>query len=202
MAVRQAWGIFSSNLRCRDWKRLGIQRRLNLLDRCVGSFLLHRISLWPASETICEKLGRIQRHMVARALGLYKLPVESFKVYFKRCSDEARKCIGSTICDWSLRWIRATLSWDDHMSRDWAWQQKFFNAYPQSRSFVCHPQSGFQMLHVKEFFCTSFSWAVALSRVLPASFFAAVRVVCETERSHSSRTNTRCIKGFCPSALS
>ena len=117
------------------------------------------------------------------------------KTYFTRCSDEARKCIGSNICDWSLRWIRATISWDDRMSRDWVWQRKFYEPYPQSRSVVCHPRSGFQMLHVKEFFCTSFSWAVALSRFKQASFVAAVRVVCETERSHSSRTNTRCVKG-------
>ena len=87
--------------------------------------------------------------MPTRALELYKLSVESFKTYFKRCSDEARKHIGSTICDWSLRWIKATISWDKHMSRDWVWQQRFFEAYPQSRSCVCRPRSGFQMLDIK-----------------------------------------------------
>ena len=134
------------------------------MDRTVGLFLAHRLQLWPASEFVVKKLGRLQRHMIARALGLFKLPTDSFQTHFKRCSREARAHVGSTMSDWSASWIRATAQWDDHMSRDWLWQSRFFEEHPQSRSSISKRFSGFQMLQVKSIYATSFSWAAALSR--------------------------------------
>ena len=134
--------------------------------------------------------------MIARALGLFKLPIDSFQTYFKRCSRESRAHVGTTMSDWSSSWIRATVQWDDHMSRDWLWQIQFFEEHPQSRSSISKPFSGFQMLQVKSIYATSFSWAAALSRFRTGDFFSARRVLQETPRSHSSRTNTRCITGF------
>ena len=135
-------------------------------------------------------------HMIGRALGFFKLSTDSFQVYFKRCSGESRAHVGTTMSDWSASWISATVKWDDHTSRDWLWQSKFFQEHPQSRSVISKRFSGFQMLQIKSFYATSFSWAVALSRFRTGDFFSAVRVVQETPRSHSSRTNTRIITGY------
>ena len=194
--VRTAWGIFARNLRVWDWKRLGSTRRLKLLDRTVGLYVISRLQLWPANDAMVKKLGRLQRHMVARTLGLHKLSTETFKVFFARCSREAVSHIGTSLSDWTKAWVRATLSWDKHVERDWSEQKRFFEDFPQTRSTISFPGSGLCLRHIDNIYTTSFSWAAALSRFKGTEYFDSLRVVTTTPRSHSSRTGTRSVQGF------
>ena len=194
--VRTAWGIFARNLRVRDWQRLGSVRRLRLLDRTVGLYVLSRLQLWPANDAMVKKLGRLQRHMVARTLGLHKLSTDTFKEFFARCSREAVSHIGTSLSDWTKTWVRSTLSWDAHLERDWSEQKRFCEDFPQISSTISFPGSGFCLRHIDNIYTTSFSWAAALSRFRGPEFFDSIRVVTKTSRSHSSRTGTRSVQGF------
>ena len=104
-------------------------RRLKLHDRTVGSYVVSRMQLWPANEAMVKKLGRLQRHMVARTLGLHKLSTDTFKEFFARCSREANSHIGKSLSDWTKAWVRATLSWDKHVERDWSEQKRCFRTF-------------------------------------------------------------------------
>ena len=155
-----------------------------------------RMQLWPANEAMVKKLGRLQRHMVARALGLHKLSTDTFKEFFARCSREANSHIGKSLSDWTKAWVRATLSWDKHVERDWSEQKRFFEDFPQTYATISFAGSGFCLRHIDNIYTTSFSWASALSRFKGAEYFDSLRVVTTTPRSHSSRTGTRSVQGF------
>ena len=196
-ALRKAWGIFHSNLRVRGWSRLGIQRRLALLDRCVKPFLLHRLQLWGPSGALLKRLARVQRHMVSRALGNFRLPWESFKTFYQRCSRETRSHIGTSISDWACAWASSVVSWDAHLARDWSEQCRFLSMYPLSRPHYALGVDAWHFCNMTHTFATQFSWAASLSRVQDENFFDKIRTTFNNAVGRvSTRTGTRSVKGF------
>ena len=76
-----AWASFHLNVRCRLWKRLGQGRRLALLERVVKPVVLHKLRAFSPSKYWFKQVCKLQKHMVSRALGNFRLPCEDRKTY-------------------------------------------------------------------------------------------------------------------------
>ena len=73
--VSRSWAIFLSNCRKRGWRQLGVRRRLTLLDRCVRPYVLYKLQICGPTSHWFGKVKKLQRHLVGRALNLYRLSV-------------------------------------------------------------------------------------------------------------------------------
>ena len=100
--------------------------------------------------------------MVSRALGNFKLPIETFKTFFQRCSSETRRHIGVEVSDWVKSWQQSTLSWDAHLKRDGEAQAAFLSKYPQTRTASGGQSDGWSFPNIEEVYLTGFPWAAAL----------------------------------------
>ena len=188
-----AWALFWSNVRCRSWKKLGLRRRLVLLDRCVRPFVLNKLQIFGPTKFWVSQLDKLQRHMLSRALGHHRLPTDDLKTYWKRVSGCVREHLGSSVSVWSIEWLKATVRWDSHAHRDFCEQERFVRSHPD---FV-NPSSGSGNVAssssfgtVEEFFGTSFSWAARLTRFMDSDFFESKRVVINQAR-HADVTHTK-----------
>ena len=112
------WAAFYANVRCRGWKRLGMQRRLTLLDRAIKPLLAYRLRIHGPTTAFVVQLEKLQRHIVSRAVGNFKLSTEDFKTFYARASRQAKSLIGTRVSDWALDWVKGTLLWDAHIRRD------------------------------------------------------------------------------------
>ena len=75
-AVAACWAAFYASVRPRSWKRLGVQRRLVLLDRVMRSLLSYKLRIHSPSPHYFAQLQKLQRHMISRACGNYRLATE------------------------------------------------------------------------------------------------------------------------------
>ena len=217
LCTASAWSAFHANVRCRFWRRLGLTRRLALLDRVVKPILLFRLQPFVPTVHWAGQLRKLQRHMVSRALGNYRLPCESLRDYWKRVSRIVRQHLGVSVSDWAQAWISSAVSWDDHAQRDFEEQERYFSssdfeAFRRRCSMFCRIQdkgsgtvSSFEAPDLVQLgvcegeYATAFSWACRLTRHLNAKYFDEVRVVRSRGvapflRPHS-RTSTRSRRG-------
>ena len=128
LCTASAWSAFHANVRCRFWRRLGLTRRLALLDRVVKPILLFRLQPFVPTVHWAGQLRKLQRHMVSRALGNYRLPCEALRDYWKRVSRIVRQHLGVSVSDWAQAWISSAVSWDDHAQRDFEEQERYFSS--------------------------------------------------------------------------
>ena len=194
--IRKAWGIFQANIQTRNFRALGTLRRLALVERTVKPFLLYKLQPYGAIKSFVSKLRSLQRVMVSRALGNYRLPYEAWKDFRRRCSVQAKSCIGHCVSDWADLWIRSTLSWDDHLQREFERQHRFLEDHPQDDIRLVLGRSVWPLSESKLAFHSTFSWAPLLSRHHAASWFESLRSFFRVGPRVSSRTNTRSCKGF------
>ena len=179
---------------CRGWKRLGMQRRLTLLDRAIKPLLAYRLRIYGPTSAILTQLQKLQRHLVSRALGNYKLATEDFKTFFARVSREAKSLIGARVSDWALDWAKGTLLWNAHICRDGSEQLEWLVSNRDNCGSV---NAAPKICSDTVYHATSFSWAGALvdymnkqyfsdrRRAEPRNLFGAVH----------TRTNTRAVRG-------
>ena len=181
--LRKVWGAYFANIRCKSWRRLGVPRRLKLLDRAIKPVVLYFLKPWVPTMDWLEKLRRLQNHLLSRCLVNHRLSVEDFATYSQRCVQMVKQHLGNSVSDWTKLWIEGSFSWDDHLARDWT---------EQCRSF----REGLAQTNGVRTFATCYSWAASLSRFHASDWLAARRVltVNESGRAHS-RTNTRSIRG-------
>ena len=209
-----AWGAFYANVRCRSWRKLGLSRRCALLELSVRSVILYKLQIFAPSDFWLKQLRKLQRHMLSRTLGNYRLPCESLKDYWQRVSKCVRELMSSElVSDWALAWAKSTLSWDEHAKRDFQEQERFYEGAAFNRfrddlvlgTWAVGPtfSNGSNSLGLQQGVCydeylTSFSWACILTRHLDAAFFDSVRV---TENrggflnATHARTSTRIVQG-------
>jgi len=187
-----AWGAFYANVRCRSWRKLGLSRRCALLELSVRSMILYKLQILAPSDFWLKQLRKLQRHMLSRTLGNYRLPCESLKDYWQRVSKCVRELMSSElVSDWALAWAKSTLSWDEHAKRDFQEQERFYEGAAFNRfsddlvlaTWAVGPtfSNGSNSLGLQQGVCydeylTSFSWACILTRHLDAAFFDSVRV--------------------------
>ena len=190
--LASAWAAFHVNVRCRLWKRLGQSRRLALLERVVKPVVLHKLRAFTPSQYWFKQVCRLQNHMVSRALGNFRLPCEDFKTYLQRVSRSVRDVIGVRVTNWGLGWLSATVSWDEHVERDFGEQARFYSNFDKNDLGMshCFDGSGLDGTYSEPTYATSFSWAALLSRHLPASYFESVRRT-ESRAGPIARTCTR-----------
>jgi len=163
----------------------------------VKPIVMHRLQVWGATKSGVKRLGRLQRHLVSRACGNFRLPCETSKAFFQRCSSESRLHIGNSVSDWSLAWCKGTLSWDMHLKRDWGAQSDFLAKYPQSRTILGRGVSGWTFRNIEKTYATGFCWAASLHNFRAESFFASPRTtVARSLVATSTRTGTRAARGF------
>ena len=166
------------------------------MERAVKPFVLFKLQPFGAVDTYVVRLRRFQRVLVSRSLGNYRLPEETYKTFLRRCSADARHVIGSKVSDWGTLWIKSTLSWDQHLQRDFEDQQRFLEVHPQNDVRLGLQVSVWQLANTQHIFQTSFSWAAALSRHRGASWFQNVRTFFRNGFRTASRTNTRSARGY------
>lgn len=194
--VRMAWGVFQANLRTRGSRALGPSRRVALVERAIKPLIVYKLQPFAAVESYVNRLRRLQRVMVSRALGNYQLSTEDYKTFCARCSADAKRIIGVAVPDWGSLWISSTLSWDAHLARDFADQQLFLSKHPQDDVRLVLRRDVWDLASTQHIFSTSFSWAPLLSRHRTASWFDNIRTIFRVGHRTSSRTSTRACRGF------
>ena len=131
--------------------------------------------------------------MVARCLGQHRLACDTPKDFFQRVARAASEHIGNNVSDWAVEWLKSTLSWDAHCSRDSVEQQRFCSAYPNFGDPDFRPSPVFG--ESQEHFSTCFSWAARLSQHMGADYFGQRRTVERLGARTHTRTDTRSVVG-------
>ena len=85
---------------------------------CVKPLVLYKLQAFSPTPYWLKQLRKLQKHLVSRALGNHRLAFETLKTYWQRVSLSVREHLGTTMSDWAVDWIKATVSWDDHALRD------------------------------------------------------------------------------------
>ena len=188
-----AWAAFWSNVRVRSWKRLGVDRRFAVLERCVRPIVQFKLQAFSPSKYWCKQVLKLQRHMLARCLGQHRLACDTPRDFFQRLARAVHEHIGNTVADWSVEWLKSAVSWDSHCCRDSLEQQRFCTAYPNFSSLTFGASADFGA--VQEHFDTTFSWAARLSQYMGAEFFDERRTVEQLGARTHTRTSTRAVVG-------
>ena len=108
----------------------------------------------------------------------------------------AKDVIGTRVSDWAHIWTSNTVSWDDHLDRDWDRQRAFLQCHPQDRIRLSMLQSAWSLVDTNVCIQTSFSWSSALSKFKGASWFEEIRTFFSMGARTSSRTRSRKRRGF------
>ena len=173
------WKAFYANVRGRNWRRLGMRRRLVLLSRSVRGIVQYCTGVWPPQHKYCEKLNVLQRKMVSMAMDNTRLSIESWVDYVRRSARTASSWIERHSLWWSREWLLRSVTWNDHLRRD------------LERQLACNCSD------VRS--STSYSWASILFSWHASEWLSAQRVYFNRSRSGgslSSRTGTRSLHGF------
>ena len=72
--LAKMWASFYSNVKARGWRKLGMRRRLALLQRCVAPIVAHYAAIIPPQHAYGVKIDRVQRRMVSAAMATQGLP--------------------------------------------------------------------------------------------------------------------------------
>ena len=109
----------------------------------------------------------MQRRMVSSALALHRGPDEDFSLFKRRVDRECAKHIATT---WSSLWCSSSISWRDHLHRDWKRQQ-------------LHYDDG---IHISKL-GTNFSWASVILSTWGSDWLNAHRVYSNNHRNLKTR---------------
>ena len=144
--------------------------------------MTYKLRIFGPSPHYFAQLQKLQRHMVSRACGNFRLPTADWKTFSCRVARNAKSLIGAKLSDWAQDWVRGAMRWDRHLRRDNSEQIKF----------VTHSSSTHTL--------TSFSWAASLVCFLDSEYFKNRRRMESRDlfgRVHT-RTNTRSCSGHVP----
>ena len=175
------WAAFYSNVMAPGWRKLGMRRRLVLLQRCVAPVVAHFLAVIPPSNASGVKLDRMQRRLVSAAMNNTRLTVESWVTFVRRSAKEASHWVEHNSEWWSRQWLRRAIAWCDHLERD-------------SKQQLLHYESNAN----PELLSTRFSWAAALYRHHGPQWLADRRIFDQRsawQETMYSRTGTRVIRG-------
>ena len=178
--LQRCWAAFYGNVKAPGWQKLGMQRRLALLCRCVSPVVAHYVAIIPPTSRRGIELDRIQRRMVSAAIGNYRLTVETWIQFLRRTSHESAAWIEANSHWWSYRWLQRIIKWEEHLVRDAAEQQRYLDGAPIDR---CR---------------TRWSWAAALFNFHGSTWLSEQRVFYNRSNRLEgvySRTGTRAVRG-------
>jgi len=120
--VGKLWKAFYANVRTKGWKRLGKNRRLQLLTRSTTGVANYFCSVMPPQHSYAVKLNHLQSRMVCMAMGILRSPDDDWISYRRHCSRLAKSWVESEWQWWSRRWFQRAITWDAHLTRDYAQQ--------------------------------------------------------------------------------
>jgi len=179
--LAKMWASFYSNVKARGWRKLGMRRRLALLQRCVAPIVAHYAAIIPPQHAYGVKIDRVQRRMVSAAMANTRLAIESWVTFVRRSARQSALWIEQNSFWWSRRWFERSVKWADHLERD-ANQQRV------------HYIDGVSLCLLS----TRCSWAAAMYSHQNSAWLAEKRVFFRrTAWSESliSRTGTRAVRG-------
>ena len=119
------WKAFFLQLREAGWQKLGLRRRLAVLTRCIASVFLRGASIMPFSNTLRKEVDVLQRVIVANVTRLPKRETEHITSYLRRRARNSRETC-TQLGWWSKAWAERTISWDEHIQRDFHRQQLYY----------------------------------------------------------------------------
>ena len=138
-----------------------------------------------------KQVLKLQHHMLARRLGQHRLACDTPRDFFKRVARTVSEHVGNSVSDWAVEWLKTTLSWDAHCSRDSVVPQLFCTAehVVGAPDFRLSPALGVP----QEQFSTCFSWAARLSQHMGNEYFEQRRTVERLGARTHTRTDTRAV---------
>ena len=95
VAKQRMWGSFFANVRVKHWHKLGIRRRLLLIDRAIEPVLKFHAAAWAPQRQVALEVDRMQRRMVSSALALHRDPDEDISLFKRRVGKGCAKCIST-----------------------------------------------------------------------------------------------------------
>ena len=114
---RQAWASFWKNVSTSETKKFAIRIRLAQIVRTVQPILVSRLSRYPFTVTMADKLDRLQRKMIAIAMGLRKGADEEPAQFIRRRGREAG-VLQTSMGRWSRLWGHLVVGWAAHVERN------------------------------------------------------------------------------------
>ena len=131
--------------------------------------------------------------MLARCLGQHRFACDTPRVLFKRLARTVSEHIGNSVSDWAVEWLKTTLSWDAHRSRDSMEQQRSCTANHYVGAPDFRPSSALGV--PQEQFSTCFNWVARLSQHMGNEYFEQRRTVERLGARTHTRTDTRAVVG-------
>ena len=141
---------------CPNWRRVGYNRSLKLLERAVKPLFAFHCAGWPPQQQISKELDQLQRRMRAAAIGLRPYPMEPLESFRRRAGRECSQVIGNGW--WRALWINSAIRWHEHLKRDWLRQ-------------LLHYDDGADTSKLS----TSFAWAPAMVATWSAEGIESLR---------------------------
>ena len=120
------WRCYHGNARRPSFKTLSRLERTQLLTRALLPIFVHAAQIWPPQRGLAMKVNKLQRRMVALALGVFRDPVETFEHFAKRRSREAARFIEQCNGWWTKAWFNRALRWEEHCRRSLFIQHRHF----------------------------------------------------------------------------
>ena len=62
------WKSFFGNVRCKHWRKLGLERRLQTLERAVKPLFSFHCVAWAPQNQVAKEVDQLQRRMTAAAI--------------------------------------------------------------------------------------------------------------------------------------
>ena len=133
---RSMWKANFGNCRASQAARLGVDKKLKMMQRCVVPSSDSRNMRWPPHVQLSQEIDRLQRKMVASCQREQFTPGEAPADYVRRRNRVATKQC-TTMGLWSTRHCERVLAWRDHIRRP---------ANSRSWPAVLQDRRGFQWL--------------------------------------------------------
>ena len=173
------WKAFYANVKAPSWRKLGMARRLKLVDRSVKGIAEFFVSAMPPQHHYGCDLDRIQRKMVAAAMGNSRLRTESWEEFCRRSAKQASSWVEQHSRWWSRQWLQKAIDWNSHVERDWQIQKCFWQSECSAESLK-----------------TKWSWCPLLLHWHGDEWLRNRRIFQNRSgRSHCTHTRTRRVRG-------
>ena len=178
------WRCFYGNIRKPSFKTFSWDTRCKILSRALLPIFVYAAQIWPPQYGLAMKVDKLQRRMVAMALGIFRYPLETLVDFFKRRSRMASRVIEQNNAWWTRAWFTRALQWEDHCRRSLAIEKRHF----------------VDLVPIAQL-PSRFPWPPLLLDWNGSDFLGERRTINFRNRSHNSlisRTRTRSARGFVP----
>ena len=127
--VARFWGSAAA----RPLRRWCLERRLQILRRCVTPVWLFRAARWAATAELARWIDRLQRRLFVKLIRYVPMPGENIAAFVRR-RGRAVAHIQREAGPWSTMYLRRVISWHEHVLRRPAmhWMRRLLQEQPDS----------------------------------------------------------------------